>query len=133
MDFRSIDSSRGHSDVFVLHIHGPLLDWAFLGIKIITRDLNNFVISIKIECERFWIFNISTPDLIALIGEGMKGTPGIAARVFGALAREKVSVIAIAQGSSESNISLVVSQEGCSAAVRAIHQEFLVPAAAQSV
>lgn len=70
---------------------------------------------------------------IALIGEGMKGTPGIAARVFGALAREKVSVIAIAQGSSESNISLVVSQEGCSAAVRAIHQEFLVPAAAQSV
>ncbi len=67
-----------------------------------------------------------------MIGEGMEGTPGIAARVFGALAREKVSVIAIAQGSSESNISLVVSQEGRSAAVRAIHQEFLVPAAAQS-
>jgi aspartate kinase len=64
---------------------------------------------------------------IALIGEGMRGTPGIAARLFGALGRNKINIIAIAQGSSESNISLVVSLEDRAAAVNAIHQEFLSP------
>ena len=67
---------------------------------------------------------------VALIGEGMRGIPGIAARLFGALARQKINVIAIAQGSSESNISLVVSLDDRAAAVRTVHQEFIVPAAA---
>jgi aspartate kinase len=62
---------------------------------------------------------------VALIGEGMRGTPGIAARMFGALGRKKINIIAIAQGSSESNISLVVSLEDRAAAVSAIHQEFI--------
>jgi len=66
---------------------------------------------------------------VALIGEGMRGTPGIAARLFGALGRQKINVIAIAQGASESNISLVVALEDCAAAVRAIHQEFIAAAA----
>jgi len=65
---------------------------------------------------------------VALIGEGMRGIPGIAARLFGALGREKINVIAIAQGASESNISLVVSLEDRAAAVNAIHQEFIAPA-----
>jgi aspartate kinase len=67
---------------------------------------------------------------VALIGEGMRGTPGIAARLFGALGRQKINVIAIAQGASESNISLVVALEDRAAAVRAIHQEFIAAAAA---
>jgi len=54
----------------------------------------------------------------------MRGTPGVAARLFGALGRAKVNVIAIAQGSSELNISLVVSEKDREGAVRAIHQEF---------
>ena len=62
---------------------------------------------------------------VALIGEGMRGTPGIAARMFGALGRKKINIIAIAQGSSESNISLVVSLEDRAAAVSAIHEEFI--------
>ena len=62
---------------------------------------------------------------IALIGEGMRGTPGIAARLCGALARQKINIIAIAQGASESNISLVVASEDRAAAVRAIHEEFI--------
>jgi aspartate kinase len=65
---------------------------------------------------------------IALIGEGMRGTPGIAARLFGALGSRKINIIAIAQGSSESNISLVVSLDDRGAAVSAIHEEFLSPA-----
>jgi aspartate kinase len=66
---------------------------------------------------------------VALIGEGMRGIPGISARLFGALGRQKINVVAIAQGASESNISLVVALEDRAAAVRAIHQEFIASAA----
>ena len=63
-------------------------------------------------------------SIIAVVGAGMKGTPGIAARVFGALADKGINVISIAQGSSEYNISLVVDDAAMGEAVRAIHQRF---------
>ena len=62
--------------------------------------------------------------IVSAVGEGMRGTPGVAARVLGAIARAKVNVVAIAQGSSELNISLVVREKDREAAVRAVHQEF---------
>jgi aspartokinase/homoserine dehydrogenase 1 len=62
--------------------------------------------------------------VLAVVGSGMKGTPGVSGRLFGALGREKVNVVAIAQGSSEFNISLVVTKGDADKAVRAIHQEF---------
>ncbi len=62
--------------------------------------------------------------IIAVVGSGMKGTPGVAARVFGAVAKKKVNVRMVAQGSSEYNISFVVSEKDGSEAVRAIHEEF---------
>lgn len=62
--------------------------------------------------------------VLAVVGAGMKGTPGISGRLFGALGREKINVIAIAQGSSEFNISLVVARSQADEAVRAIHAEF---------
>ena len=66
------------------------------------------------------------PDIVivAVIGAGMKGTPGIAARVFNALGARNINVIAIAQGSSEANISLVVLQAEADEALRAIHDTF---------
>ncbi|HEY8806761.1 MAG TPA: aspartate kinase [Candidatus Limnocylindria bacterium] len=68
---------------------------------------------------------IETPvAIVSAVGEGMRGTPGVAARLFGALGRAKVNVVAIAQGSSELNISLVVSEKDREKAVRAIHREF---------
>ena len=68
----------------------------------------------------------SQPDIVivAVIGAGMKGTPGIAARVFSALGAQGINVIAIAQGSSEANISLVVLQASADDAIRAIHDTF---------
>lgn len=54
----------------------------------------------------------------------MKGTPGIAGRVFGALGESGVNVIAISQGSSELNISLIVVEGDAANAVRAIHRAF---------
>lgn len=62
--------------------------------------------------------------IVAAVGEGMRGTPGVAARVFGALGRAGVNVVAIAQGSSELNISLCVAESDRDAAVTAIHEEF---------
>jgi aspartokinase/homoserine dehydrogenase 1 len=62
--------------------------------------------------------------IVAVVGAGMKGTPGIAAKVFGALGHRRINVIAIAQGSSEYNISLVVEEKDMEDAVRYIHEEF---------
>jgi len=62
--------------------------------------------------------------VIAAVGLGMKGTPGIAARVFAALARVGANVEAIAQGSSELNISVVTAEASVPAATAALHREF---------
>jgi len=62
--------------------------------------------------------------VIAVVGEGMAGTPGVAARVFSALASGNINVVAIAQGSSERNISLVVSATDAPEAARRIHAAF---------
>jgi aspartate kinase len=61
--------------------------------------------------------------LLAVVGEGMRGTSGLAGRIFTAISREKVNIIAIAQGSSELTISVVVRREGLEKAVRAVHAE----------
>ncbi len=66
------------------------------------------------------------PDIVivAIVGEGMRGTPGIAARLFGALGEHNINVIAVAQGSSESNISLVLNGADADSSVRHIHAAF---------
>jgi bifunctional aspartokinase / homoserine dehydrogenase 1 len=61
--------------------------------------------------------------LLAVVGEGMRGTPGLAGRIFTAISREEVNIIAIAQGSSELTISIIVRREGLEKAVRAVHHE----------
>jgi bifunctional aspartokinase / homoserine dehydrogenase 1 len=62
--------------------------------------------------------------IVAVVGENMRGIPGIAGRTFSALGRDGVNVIAIAQGSSESNISFVVARSAIKAALEATHREF---------
>src|SRR6266545_1305300 len=59
--------------------------------------------------------------IVTAVGAGMRQTPGVASQVFGALAGQAINVIAIAQGSSECSISVVVAGEDADAAVRAIH------------
>jgi aspartokinase/homoserine dehydrogenase 1 len=67
-----------------------------------------------------------TPGMatVAVVGLGMHGTPGVAAAVFGALAAGKINVVAIAQGSSELNISVVVEARQAGEAQRRIHNAF---------
>jgi aspartate kinase len=61
--------------------------------------------------------------LLAVVGEGMQGKPGLAGRIFAAISREQVNIIAIAQGSNELTIAIVVRRDGLEKAVRAVHQE----------
>ena len=61
--------------------------------------------------------------LLAVVGEGMRGTPGLAGRIFKAISKQDVNIIAIAQGSSEITISIVVRRDGLERAVRAVHEE----------
>jgi aspartokinase/homoserine dehydrogenase 1 len=62
--------------------------------------------------------------IVAAVGENMAGTPGIAGRVFSTLGKESINIIAIAQGSSEYNISFLVESGGMEKAVKALHQAF---------
>lgn len=62
--------------------------------------------------------------IVAVVGSGMRGTPGLAAGVFGAVAQHHINVIAIAQGSSEANISFVIDEANTATALRAIHDMF---------
>ena len=61
--------------------------------------------------------------LLAAVGEGMRGTPGLAGRLFTAISRRHVNIIAIAQGSSELTIAVVVNERDLRTAVSAIHSE----------
>ena len=63
--------------------------------------------------------------IIAVIGSYMRGYPGTAGRVFTAMGKKGVNIMAIAQGSSELSISFIVKGEDGPEAVRALHEEFL--------
>ncbi|MFQ5976456.1 MAG: aspartate kinase, partial [Candidatus Hydrothermarchaeales archaeon] len=63
-------------------------------------------------------------SIIAVVGAGMRGTKGVAARIFTAAANAGVNVLMIAQGSSEVNVSFVVSTKDAKKAAKALHDEF---------
>ena len=65
-------------------------------------------------------------SIIAIVGEGMRHTPGISAILFKSLGRNGISVIATAQGSSELNISVVIRHEGLKKALNVIHEGFFL-------
>jgi aspartokinase/homoserine dehydrogenase 1 len=72
-------------------------------------------------------------SIVAVVGDGMAGTPGIAARFFGTLGRAGINVRAIAQGSSERNISAVVDSDEATRALRAAHSGFYLSAKTVSI
>ena len=62
--------------------------------------------------------------ILAVVGEGMKGRPGVAGKVFESLGRQNINISAIAQGASERNISCVIDASQQGRALNAIHQGF---------
>ncbi|MCU0521104.1 MAG: aspartate kinase [Anaerolineae bacterium] len=83
-----------------------------LALEIARRDI-----------DRVW--SMDDIVIVSAVGAGLRGTPGVAASLFNALAAEAINVIAIAQGSSECNISLVVNAEQAVQAVRQIHEKVI--------
>ncbi|MFT3756442.1 MAG: bifunctional aspartate kinase/homoserine dehydrogenase I [Pseudoxanthomonas sp.] len=63
-------------------------------------------------------------SVLAAVGDGMAGTPGVSARLFESLARAQVNILAIAQGSSERNISVAIDSRDATKALRAAHASF---------
>ena len=63
--------------------------------------------------------------IVAVIGENMQGTPGISGKLFSSLGDAGINVLAIAQGSSERNISLVTASHDRDKALEVIHRTFL--------
>jgi aspartokinase/homoserine dehydrogenase 1 len=66
-------------------------------------------------------------SIIAIVGDGMKGTPGVSGKVFQALGRNNVNISAIAQGASERNISFVIDEVQKLLALNVIHEAFFEP------
>ncbi len=65
-------------------------------------------------------------SIVAVVGDGMKHSPGTSGRMFGALGRNGINVVAIAQGSSERNISAVVAQADVAKALNSLHEAFFL-------
>jgi aspartokinase/homoserine dehydrogenase 1 len=64
--------------------------------------------------------------ILAVVGENMKQTPGISGKLFHALGRNGVNVRAIAQGSSEYNISVIIIEHDLAKALNAVHDAFFI-------
>jgi aspartokinase/homoserine dehydrogenase 1 len=69
----------------------------------------------------------SNQTIVAIVGDGMKGTPGVSGKVFQALGRNNVNISAIAQGASERNISFVIDEAQKLRALNVIHAAFFEP------
>ena len=98
-----------------------------ITIVVKNTDLNKAVSALEIGLLGKMIKKLEvTTDvaIIALIGSGMRGTVGVASRVFGAIEKKKINVSMITQGSSELNLAFVVKNSDTTAAVRAIHDAF---------
>lgn len=98
-----------------------------ITIVVKNSDLNKAVNALEMELLGTIIKKLEvTTDvaIIALIGSGMRGTVGVASKVFGSIQKNKVNVSMITQGSSELNLAFVVKNSDTSTAVRALHDAF---------
>ncbi len=83
-------------------------------------------LALELQTKRIQDFQLVHDLLvISVIGENMRGSPGIAGRLFSALGEAGVNILVIAQGSSERNISFVVEEKNHTLALRTIHHAFL--------
>jgi aspartate kinase len=93
--------------------------------SVLGRAVSNIEIALQ---ERGGIVSeVTTEDdvaVIAVMGAHMKGTLGVASKIFSIVAKMGINIRMIAQGSSELNISFVVKEKDGAAVVRAIHEEF---------
>lgn len=98
---------------------------------------NFYAIKAKAAIEREFQYEIRNEEIdevqvendlsiVAVVGDGMKHSPGTSGRMFNALGKNGVNVVAIAQGSSERNISAVIPQIDAAKALNALHEAFFL-------
>lgn len=104
-----------------------------ISFAIQPKDVKKAISAVKkefeIEIKSGSIDNIKREEelsVLAIIGENMRFTPGIAGRLFKSLGQNGVNVIAIAQGSSELNISVVIRKEDETKALNVLHESFFL-------
>ena len=98
-----------------------------ISVVVKNKDLDKAVHALEMELLGKIIKKLEiTTDvaIIALIGSGMRGTTGVASKVFGSAAKQNVNVVMIAQGSSELNLAFVVKDSDSKSMVQALHDEF---------
>jgi aspartate kinase len=117
----------GRTDVSVLMISQSSSE-ANISLVIARSNLERATTALKESLLKESLFKEITSEadvsIVAAVGAGMKGTRGIAARIFRAVADEGVNIKMIAQGSSELNISFVVREDDVLKSVHALHEEF---------
>ena len=110
-------SSSEHSITFAIHPSD-----AARAQHLIEQEFELELLAKKIEAPVFE----QGLSVLAIVGENMKQTPGISGKLFHALGRNGINVRAIAQGSSEYNISVVISREDLNKGLNAVHDAFFV-------
>jgi aspartate kinase len=120
-------NALGKNDVNVLMISQSSSE-ANISLVVARSDLERAVTALRESLLKESLFKEVTSEadvsIVAAVGAGMKGTPGIAAKLFRAVADNGVNVKMIAQGSSELNISCVVREDDVLKSVHALHEEF---------
>ncbi|NQD72720.1 bifunctional aspartate kinase/homoserine dehydrogenase I [Sphingobacterium shayense] len=108
-------SSSEHSITFAVH---P--DDATKAVTLIRAEFE-----LELEANKLTIPTVENDlSVLAIVGENMKRTPGMSGRLFAALGRNGINVRAIAQGSSELNISVIISKDNLAKALNAVHDAF---------
>lgn len=108
-------SSSEHSITFAVHPSD-----ADRALKMIAVEFE-----LELEANKLVMPEVeSNLSVLAIVGENMKRTPGMSGRLFRALGRNGINVRAIAQGSSEFNISVIISKDDLSKALNAVHDAF---------
>ena len=90
----------------------------------------------KAELNNGWIDRITANThcaILAVVGDGMVGRPGIAGKICQTLAQANINILAISQGSSERNVSLVVQDKSITRALRAVHAGFYLASKTLSI
>ncbi len=99
-----------------------------ISIVVKKNDLDKAITTLELNFLGKLIKRIDVNEnvaIIAVVGSGMRGIKGVAARTFGAVAKNNINVIMIAQGSSELNLAFVIEENYRNKAVKALHLEFI--------
>ncbi|HEX3743776.1 MAG TPA: aspartate kinase [Bryobacteraceae bacterium] len=125
---RALDAvARANVEVLLLSSSSYRQNFCFLvREEELARTLEALESALALELAHHYVKPIHVDrdvGLLAAVGEGMQGHSGLAGRIFTAISRAHVNVIAIAQGSSELTIAVVVRRSGLENAIRAVHAE----------